>query len=135
MLNVEKVLFQFFLFSLVLRRHYKRNNPVSISPISVLIISPKFCLQLVAARQSFHFPKRSIPQNVSLATKLPNYCLCVHCKLLNDSQIWYPSISQRRQVEFFNTIVHTASPVSETTIFNSREHEPCPYHFFLYFKV
>ena len=58
--------------------------------------------KLVAARKSFQFLKRTIPHNVSVATKLLYYRLCVHSILLYGSQIWYPSISQRRQVELFN---------------------------------
>ena len=58
--------------------------------------------KLVAARKSFQFLKRTIPHNVSVATKLLYYRLCVHSILLYGSQIWYSSISQRRQLELFN---------------------------------
>ena len=52
--------------------------------------------------QFFQILKRTIPHNVSVATKLLFYRLCVHSILLYGSQMWYPSISQRRQLEFFN---------------------------------
>ena len=58
--------------------------------------------KLVAARKSFEFLKRTISRNVSVATKLLYYRLCVHSILLYGSQIRYPSISQRRQLELFN---------------------------------
>ena len=58
--------------------------------------------KLRAARKSFQFLKRTITYSISVATKLLTYSLCVHSILLYDSQIWYPSISERKQLEFFN---------------------------------
>ena len=58
--------------------------------------------KLLAARKSFHFLKRNIPQNVSILTKLLYYRLCVQCILLYGSQLWYPSLIYRRKLELFN---------------------------------
>ena len=50
--------------------------------------------KLVAARRCFQFLKRTIPHNISVATKLLYYRLCVLSIILYGSQICYPSISQ-----------------------------------------
>ena len=91
--------------------------------------------KLVAARKSFQFLKRTIPHNVSVATKLLFYRLCVHSILLYGSQIWYPQLVKGDNQNFSTEIVFIGSPVSGTTIFNSREHILCPCLFILHFKT
>ena len=51
---------------------------------------------------SFQFLKRTIPHDVSVATKLLYYRLCVHSIFLYGSHVRYPAISQKRQPELFN---------------------------------
>ena len=58
--------------------------------------------KLVAARKSFQFLKRTIHQNVSLASKILYYRLYVHSILLYGSHIWDPSISPNRHQKNFN---------------------------------
>ena len=52
--------------------------------------------------QVFSISETHHPSYVSVATKLLYYRLCVHSILLYGSQIWYPSISRRRQLELIN---------------------------------
>ena len=53
-------------------------------------------------REAYYFLKRTVPFSVSSSTKLMLYRLCVQSILLYGSQVWYPSINNRRKLELFN---------------------------------
>ena len=91
--------------------------------------------KLVEARKPFQYLKITIPQNVSPTTSHLSYRLCVHSILLYGSQTWYPSISQKKQLEFLerNFLYWVTGPWDYNLQLS--QHIPCPCHFTLYFKI